>query len=163
MAKPNKSLSKFSTSCTNVKGLGVGTVKGDKKINAILALGTDISILTETRSEHGKLFALKSRLRSQLSDYDFYGTNSNLRGVAVMLKISSGITFEKFTSLDNNTISFTALLPDQTKISAICCYAPSNVDDPSYWETVFEQFSNIEADCKFIAGDFNVHLEDSEK
>ena len=159
MAKPDKSLSKFSISCTNVKGLGIGTIKGDKKINAILALNTDITVLTETRSDHSKILTLKNRLRSQLSGFTFYGTNSNLRGVTVMLKNSSGITFEGFKAIDNNTIKLTALLPDQTKLAAICCYAPSDSDDPTYWESVFEEFSNLEADYKFISGDFNVTLD----
>ena len=62
-------------------------------------------------------------------------------------------------AIDNNTIKLTALLPDQTKLAAICCYAPSDSDDPKYWESVFEEFSNLEAEYKFISGDFNVTLD----
>ena len=56
--KLKDTLSQFNVSCTNIKGLSVGNKLGDKKIGRILSLKSDISVITESRTCHGKLNAL---------------------------------------------------------------------------------------------------------
>ena len=155
-SKQNKdTLSQFKVSCTNVKGLSVGNRRGDKKIGRILSLKSDISVLTESRTCHGKLNALKSRLRSQLSGFTLYGHNSTDRGISILVKQGSGIVLDALTEIDNkNILTFNAILPDQTKVFIICVYGPS-ADSPAFWESVLELYNDNECDYRMILGELH--------
>ena len=114
---------------------------------------------TESRTCRGKLNALKSRLRSQLSGFTLYGHNSTDRGISILVKQSSGIVLDALTEVDSkNMLTFIAILPDQTKVFMICVYGPS-VDRPAFWESVLELYNDNNCDYRMILGDFNVTLD----
>ena len=114
---------------------------------------------TESRTCRGKLNALKSRLRSQLSGFTLYGHNSTDRGISILVKQSSGIVLDALTEVDSkNMLTFIAILPDQTKVFMICVNGPS-VDRPAFWESVLELYNDNNCDYRMILGDFNVTLD----
>ena len=76
-----------------------------------------------------------------------------------MIKHSSGCTVEKLTELDcTDTLAFNLVCPDKTVIYIIACYAPSDKDNPDYWDAVYEYYMNSNEDYKLILGDYNCTL-----
>ena len=92
-----------------------------------------------------------------MSKYEVLGHDSNLRGILVFIDRTSGITVDNLVIIDNNTLTFDAVLADQTSIHIICVYDPS-ADTPDYWEKVFELYNASDNKLKIIIGDFNVVL-----
>ena len=93
--KSNSTLSSIRISTTNIRGLGVGGPNEGKKLNCLLALQTDLTVITDSHADLTKLNSLKSNNRQLLSQYDLIGHNSLKRGVTIMIKRSSGCTVEK--------------------------------------------------------------------
>ena len=157
--KSNSTLSSLRISTTNIRGLGVGGPNEGKKLNCLLDLKTDLTIITDSHADLTKLNSLKSNNRQLLSQYDLIGHNSLKRGVTVMIKHSSGCTVEKLTELDcTDTLAFNLICPDKTVIYIIACYAPSDKDNPDYWDAVYEYYMNSNEDYKLILGDYNCTL-----
>ena len=87
-----------------------------------------------------------------MARYDILGTDSNLRGILVFIERSSGITIDNLVIIDNSTLTFDAILSDQSSIHIICVYGPS-ADTPSYWERAFELYNASEKKLKIKLGD----------
>ena len=58
--KSNSTLSSIRISTTNIRGLGVGGPNEGKKLNCLLALQTDLTVITDSHEDLTKLNSLKS-------------------------------------------------------------------------------------------------------
>ena len=69
----------------------------------------------------------------------------------VLTERSSGVSIDNLIELDNNTLTFDAVLADQTVIHIISVYGPS-ADTPEYWEKVFDAYHACDNKLKLITG-----------
>ena len=137
--------------------MGVGGPDEEKKLNCLLALQTDVTVITDSHTDHNKLDTLKSKYRTSLNGYHMFGHDSVKRGVTVMIKKSSGCLMENYVELDStDTLAFDVVCPDTTVIHIIACYAPSHRDDPVYWSAVYDNYMENDSEYKMILGDYNV-------
>ena len=150
-------LSEVSIACFNIQGLGVGTKKGDRKLQSIIGLKSTITVVVDAHCSDHKISLLRSKFRNQMARYDIVGTNSDLRGILIFIERNSGITIDNLVIIDNSTLTFDAILADQTTVHVIGVYGPS-ADTPSYWDRAFELYNASEQKLKIMLGDFNVVL-----
>ena len=122
-----------------------------------MSLKSSIHIVLDAHTDKFKKITRKSRLRQQLSKYDLIGHDSRLRGILILIEKSSGATIENLVKINNNTLSFDAIMSDQMCVLVICVYGPS-ADAPEYWDKVFEHFHVSSNKLKLVTGDFNVVL-----
>ena len=66
---------------------------------------------------------------------------------------------DNYVELDStDTLAFDFICPDITVIHIIACYAPSDRDNPVYWNAVYDNYMESESEYKMILGDYNVTL-----
>ena len=152
-------LSQITISTTNIKSLGVGGKKEEPKLNTILKLNTDVTVVTESRTNKHKVLNMRHKYRTLLSGYEVVTHDSILRGITVFIKKASGCLISNFTEVDStDTLSFDITCPDMTIISIIAVYAPS-ADSPSYWNMIYDSIMSKLSDHKLIIGDYNVTID----
>ena len=79
-------LSQITVSMTNIKSLGVGGKQEDHKLNTILKLNTDVTVVTESRTDKNKVLNMRHKYRTLLSGYEVLTPDSILRGIKVFIK-----------------------------------------------------------------------------
>ena len=68
---------------------------------------------------------------------------------------------EKIQQLDDSTIIFDLVNNDNKKLTIAAIYAPSDADDPFYFETVENilQLRVVYSDYQILVGDYNTTLD----
>ena len=128
----------------------MGGKKEEPKLNTILKLHTDVTIVTESRTDKNKVQNMRHKYRTLLSGYEVLTHDSILRGITVFIKKASGCLVSNLTEVDStDTLSLDITCPDITIISIIAAYAPS-ADSPSYWNMIYDTIMSKTGDHKLI-------------
>ena len=99
-----------------MKSLSVGGQKEGLKIKTVTRLNTDVTVVTESRTNLQKIQNLRHKYRTLLSGYEIHSHDSLLRGITIFIKKSSGCQISNFTEVDStDTLSFDIICPDNTE------------------------------------------------
>ena len=95
-----------------------------------------------------------------MGNYTLYSTDTALRGIFIMIKKSLGAKMENIQQLDDSTIIFDLVNSDNKRLTIAAVYAPSDADNPHYFETVDNCLQDRvgNSDYKILVGDFNTTL-----
>ena len=95
-----------------------------------------------------------------MGNYLIHTTNTSLRGIYIMIKKSLGAKMENIQQLDDSTLIFDLVNSDNKRLTIAAVYAPSDVDNPLYFEMVDNclQDRAETSDYQILVGDYNTTL-----
>ena len=132
-SKP-QSQSQIRLLCCNIQRLN--TAKQHSKLLAILNMDCDITILVDAGITDRGSNRIKNQSMHLMGNYITHTTNTSLRGIYIMIKKSLGAKMENIQQLDDSTLIFDLVNSDNKRLTIATVYAPSDVDNPQYFETV---------------------------
>ena len=81
-----KNISNIKISCTNIRGMKIGSNCEEKKLGTLLDLNSDIVFLIDHHMDDRKLASLLKNNRKILSQFSVHGTPSLKRGILTFVK-----------------------------------------------------------------------------
>ena len=157
-SKP-QSQSQIRLLCCNIQRLN--TAKQHNKLLAILDKDCDINILVDAGITDRGSNRIKNQSMHLMGNYVLHTTNTSLRGIFIMIKKSLGAKMENIQQLDDSTLIFDLVNSDNKRLTIATVYAPSDVDNPQYFETVDNCLQDrVEtSDYQILIGDYNTTLD----
>ena len=129
--KSNRSFQSSNTLC-QIRFSTTNRPNEESKIKSILSLNCDVNSITESHTDHNKLNSLKSKYRTDLSCYEFFGHDSLNREVTVMLRKSSGCYMTNYMEIDStDKFAFDIVCQDMTIILIIASMHQTKVTTQS--------------------------------
>ena len=157
-SKP-QSQSQIRLLCCNIQRLN--TAKQHSKLLAILDMDCDINILVDAGITDRGSNRIKNQSMHLMGNYIIHTTNTSLRGIFIMIKKSLGAKMENIQQLDDSTLIFDLVNSDNKRLTIASIYAPSDVDNPQYFEMVDNclQDRAETSDYQILVGDYNTTLD----
>ena len=120
----------------------------------------DINILVDAGITDRGSNRIKNQSMHLMGNYLIHTTNTSLRGIYIMIKKSLGAKMENIQQLDDSTLIFDLVNSDNKRLTIAAIYAPSDVDNPLYFEMVDNclQDRAETSDYQILVGDYNTTL-----
>ena len=142
----------------NVGGIGSKVTKRHKVFDGLKT--SDITILTETKFKADQIDSLKQEWHG-MSVHSVSQSLNARSGVSILFK--RGLAFKpiKEGCDDEGRIVWAEVEISTKKLLIIGVYAPSDKDDPAFFEKLFGMLEGRNYDHLVISGDFNVGLDEN--
>ena len=142
----------------NVGGIGSKVTKRHKVFDGLKT--SDITILTETKFKADQIDSLKQEWNG-MSVHSVSQSLNASAGVSILFK--RGLAFKpgKEGCDDEGRIVWAEVEISTKKLLIIGVYAPSDKDDPAFFEKLFGMLEGRNYDHLVISGDFNVGLDEN--
>ena len=143
----------------NVGGIGSKVTKRHRVFNSVKTT-CDITILTETKFKADQIQGLKQEWHG-MSVHSVAQSQNARSGVSILFK--RGLAFKPIDQGDDGEgrIVWAEVEISSKKLLIIGVYAPSDKDDPEFFEKLFGMVEGRNYDHLVISGDFNVGLDEN--
>ena len=153
-----KDVSAIKFRCVNVGGIGSKEDKRHTVFNSVKNTW-DITILTETKFKANQI----KKLDQEWDGKGVHSVTPSLTaraGVSILFKRGLAFEFIKGDSDGQGRIVWAEISMNSKKFLVVGVYAPSDKDDPKFFETLFDTLEGRNYDHVIISGDFNVGLDE---